>query len=319
MTFKDEASLWESAKPVIDWKRHVVLLVVGAAAIASVFGLLSEGRPAAPYVVGSGAAGLLLGGLVAWRAVGRPAPDPLEGYRRLVAQYMELQAEHRMVREKCDELVCARASLEGGELSPDQTDELRALRVRYAVLTQKMRLAQDTLAAIHISLQGRRPQSSALGKRVRGWRKALASVKLSSGLTSLALALAGRRREESQVQWRDQLEGAPEDGIIVTPAMRVRYSLGFVVAALHYRLSDIVAPGWRMVDWLLATHSRTNSFVALAVGGQAIYITWAHGLDILLTEGSAWLLATGAGIVGVAVWLRKNRGIEPPDARQPAE
>ncbi|MFE3124485.1 hypothetical protein ACFXHD_13815 [Streptomyces hydrogenans] len=248
-----------------------------------------------------------------------------EEHKLLMRRVDVLSAERRFLAEQIAALadgapaVTRAALLERADLSREVRAKLEELYRRDAEVHEQLRLARDLLAAYRIAHSGSRPRTSVRRGHFRRRGRVLAPLKLSSGLTSLAVVLAGRRRDEARLQWRDQLEGAPEDGIIVTPARRVRYSIGFVVAALHYRLSDIVAPGWRVIDWLLATHSRTDSFAALAVGGQAIYIMKAHGLDILLTEGPAWMLATAGGIVGGAMWLRKNRGIKPQEARQPAE
>ncbi len=152
--------------------------------------------------------------------------------------------------------------------------------------------------------------------RLARWGLSLATVRTAGGLAEVALALAGRRREESRIQWMDQLAGAPEDGIVVTPGMRLRYSFGFVIAALRYRISDITVPAWRLIDWTLSAHSRTNFVIVSAVGAQIIYIQWIHGLDTLLTAGWAWCGGCGGTLVGLALWLRNVRGIKPADGRQ---
>ncbi|MFE5792940.1 hypothetical protein ACFQ8C_10210 [Streptomyces sp. NPDC056503] len=271
---------------------------------------------------------LTVSGMILTLAMGASistGPVPTEEHQLLMRRVAALSAMRRVLAAQIAALADAApgtsrsAVLNRADLGSEVRAELQELYERDAEVHQQLRAALDALTAYRITHSTSTPPPPTLRARTRKWGRVLAPLKLSSGLTSLAVSLAGRRREESRLQWRDQLEGAPEDGIVVSPALRVRYSIGFVIAALHYRLSDVAAPGWRVIDWLLARHSRTNSLVASAVGAQAIYITWAHDLDTLLTEGSAWLLATGGGIVGVAVWLRKNRGIEPTDAREPAK
>ncbi|MFK3734555.1 hypothetical protein ACI2LJ_30300 [Streptomyces sp. NPDC088090] len=194
--------------------------------------------------------------------------------------------------------------------------EIRALSSELHTCMRQLLAARDALL---VHQQTTIDQVSPVILRALQWRSFLTATRLSSGLTSLAVALAGRRRSDAQVQWRDHLEGAPEDGITVKPAMRVLHSFGFIVAALRYRLSDLAAPGWRVIDWVLARNSRTNSVTALGVGSHVIYIVGEHGLEILLTEGLSWLAGSGACLVGLQLWLRRVRNITPADARQAEE
>jgi hypothetical protein len=104
--------------------------------------------------------------------------------------------------------------------------------------------------------------------------------------------------------------GAPEDDMILTPSEQLQASFGFLAAAAQMRVHDAVRPAWRPVDWLLRVPSRTNAFIATAVGTQAVYIVGDGGLGALATEIWEPCGVAGAGMYGLSRWLRRVRGIE---------
>jgi hypothetical protein len=122
--------------------------------------------------------------------------------------------------------------------------------------------------------------------------------------------LAGQRRAHLREEWAAILAGDPANGIVLSPRRRMRYALGFLRAALRLRLRDLAAPLWLPVDWLLSTESRTNGFIAAAVGAQIIYIQHEDGLHALLTEGWGWCAGCGIALRLFFGWLRRIRGIE---------
>ncbi|MEU6965957.1 hypothetical protein [Streptomyces chrestomyceticus] len=153
--------------------------------------------------------------------------------------------------------------------------------------------------------------------RVRRWLGGTGADRVSARLTMIALALAGSRRETVRAEWAAHLAGAPEEGFTVRPAARVRYSLGFLLAAFRFRLSDLAAPAWRLVDWVLATDNRVNTAISSVVGAQAIFIVGDGGLQALITE--VW---EPCGLLGGALYLlvrflRRRRGIEIAGQRPP--
>ncbi|MFD7291818.1 hypothetical protein ACFV9W_00895 [Streptomyces sp. NPDC059897] len=87
------------------------------------------------------------------------------------------------------------------------------------------------------------------------------------------------------------------------------------------RLSDMGAPFWTPVDWLLRAERRTNTLIALVVGAQAVYIVGDGGLAALVTEIWEPCAILGGALYVLARWLRRVRGIElatvrsepPPD------
>ncbi|MFJ7258476.1 hypothetical protein ACIQWV_39765 [Streptomyces sp. NPDC098085] len=86
--------------------------------------------------------------------------------------------------------------------------------------------------------------------------------------------------------------------------------MGFLLAAVRMRLHDLARPAWRPVDWVLRASSRTNAFIASAVGAQAIYIVGDGGLPALGTEVWEPCGIAGASLYVMARWLRRVRGVE---------
>ncbi|MGW7359450.1 hypothetical protein ACWGI0_23160 [Streptomyces sp. NPDC054802] len=151
------------------------------------------------------------------------------------------------------------------------------------------------------------------------WVTSSGARAFSGGLTAVALAIAGRRREAMRVQWQSHLAGAPEAGFRVTPWVGVRDAIGFVLAALRLRVRDLTAPLWGPVDWVIASASRTNTTITAAVGALIVYIQWRDGLHVLITEGWGWCGGCGAALYGLALWLRRVRGITPQEEKPSAE
>lgn len=203
------------------------------------------------------------------------------------------------------------------DLDPAFMEELSLLQDQASWISEHSRQADELFAIYNESITAAEAAwDNTLESRLARWTRSVASTYVTGTLTSLALLLAGRRREESRIQWTDQLSGAPENGIIVTPGMRLRYSAGFVLAALRYQISDIAALAWRPLEWVLSKNSRTNPALVSIVGAEIIYIQWNHGLDVLLTEGWAWCAGVAACAYGLARWLRQVRGIETVDGKQ---
>ncbi|MFF3690703.1 hypothetical protein [Streptomyces sp. NPDC002187] len=175
----------------------------------------------------------------------------------------------------------------------------------YALLALVMFVAQNLLGAYYLKLNR--------------WRRARIAARITSNLLGLAILLAGRRRSHLGEEWRAILAGDPEGGLDVSPRERRRHAAGFLLAAVRMRLRDAVRPAWIPVDWLLATDSRSNAFIAAVVGAQAIYIVGDGGLAALVTEIWEPCGILGAGLSVLTRWLRKVRGIELASAQPPAE
>jgi hypothetical protein len=126
----------------------------------------------------------------------------------------------------------------------------------------------------------------------------------------VAAMIAGRRRSHLRDEWAAVIAGDPASGLVLTRAERRRLAAGFVFAAVRMRVKDLATPLWLPVDWLLATEPRTRTFIALAVGGQAIYIVGDGGLAALFTEIWEPCGAFGGALYALSRWLRRVRGIE---------
>ncbi|MBL1082593.1 hypothetical protein JK359_11480 [Streptomyces actinomycinicus] len=122
--------------------------------------------------------------------------------------------------------------------------------------------------------------------------------------------VAGGRRAHLREEWAAVLAGDPGNGVVLSPRRRTGYALGFLLAALRMRLSDLAAPLWTPVDWLLSAETRTHGFIALGVGAQVVYIQYADGVHVLVTEGWGWCAGCGVALRLFAGWLRRVRGIE---------
>lgn len=138
-----------------------------------------------------------------------------------------------------------------------------------------------------------------------------------AGLRTVDFAsfVAGDHRAHLREEWAAVLAGDPGNGIVLSSRRRMRYAIGFLRAALRMRLSDLAAPLWMPVDWLLSLESRTNGFIALAVGAQILYIQHEEGLQALVTEGWGWCAGCGIALRLFVGWLRRARGIELASAQ----
>jgi hypothetical protein len=141
-------------------------------------------------------------------------------------------------------------------------------------------------------------------------------TRFATRATGLASRLAGSRRAYLQDDWAAVLAGDPEADTALRPGQQRALAIGFVLAAIRLRARDGARPLWRPVDWLLRVPSRTNAFIAAAVGGQALYIFGDDGLTALLTQVWEPCGIAGASLFALAGWLRRVRGIEvAPDTR----
>ncbi|MFE4874785.1 hypothetical protein [Streptomyces sp. NPDC056682] len=126
----------------------------------------------------------------------------------------------------------------------------------------------------------------------------------------VAAAIAGRSRTHLREEWAAVLAGDPDSGLALTSRQRLCLVVGFLVAALRFRLRDAVRPLWVPLDWVLSVQSRTETSIALIVGAQVIYVAWTDGVHTLLTYGWGWCGACGGALYVLSNWLRRVRGIE---------
>lgn len=135
---------------------------------------------------------------------------------------------------------------------------------------------------------------------------------VSERLADLAVSLAGRKRAVMDSEWRAHLSGETGKGL---PADRqVREAVGFLLAAIRYRLQDLADLLWRPVDAVLASRELSNLVVVLAtLAVTAVFIRQGglYGLaDNLGSAAVVWGAAFGLVHVG-----RQWRDVRPPERK----
>jgi hypothetical protein len=86
-------------------------------------------------------------------------------------------------------------------------------------------------------------------------------------ITDLATILAGRKRPGLRDEWRAHLAG--EAGREMPASQRAAAALGFVAAAIRYRLQDVADLAWVPADAILKSRMLSNLVVWLpTAGGQ---------------------------------------------------
>ncbi len=79
-------------------------------------------------------------------------------------------------------------------------------------------------------------------------------------LTNLAVLLAGSGRPALRDEWHAHLGG--ESGHDPVTWRKVKEALGFVAAAVHYRLADAADLAWKPADAVLRSRALSNLFVS---------------------------------------------------------
>lgn len=133
----------------------------------------------------------------------------------------------------------------------------------------------------------------------------------AQGITGLAVLLAGRKRSSARDEWRSHLAG--ETGRGLPPEQRVRAALGFVVAAVRYRIQDAADAGWRVADAVLKSRKVSNGAVFVPTGIAAIVILHHDGAAETLAsyESIAALGGTLYAVIRVGRWYRDVKPPEP--------
>jgi hypothetical protein len=141
-----------------------------------------------------------------------------------------------------------------------------------------------------------------------GWLMRLSA----SSLTGLAVLLAGRRRPALSEEWRAHLGG--ESGHDPATWPKVRQALGFIAAAIQFRLADAAGMAWRPTDAVLGSRTLSNLFA----WGPVIVVLFA----IVHQDGRFGLVADiqdpvalGAFLYGVIRIGRWWRGVKPPEPK----
>lgn len=259
------------------------------------------------------AAGMvLLGTCLGYAALILASWKPLTAYWRAVDRARNERDQTVAISHKVwalrDLAHAQRAALQAAETPEAKTQAANALE-------RTLNLAE------HLISSEWTPRSAKLGRAIaeaEAWqdafphRQLVAWVRRSlvSGMTGIAVVIAGRRGARLRDTWMADLAGAPEEGLTLSRWQQVWHASGFMIAAVRIRSHAISAPLWRPIDWVLACESRTRTSITLAVGVQVIYIQKHDGFYSLVTEGWGWCGGCAVALHFFAKWLRKVRGIE---------
>jgi hypothetical protein len=130
----------------------------------------------------------------------------------------------------------------------------------------------------------------------------------SRSLTAFAGLLAGRKHSASRVEWLDHLAGEPGH------RSQVFAALGFVVAAVRFRIEDAADLAWVPVDAVLKSRFLSSIFITvpvLAVVLAIVHHDGRYGLVLSIQDP----FCTGAITWGTIFGLRKWRRVKPPEHR----
>ncbi len=131
-------------------------------------------------------------------------------------------------------------------------------------------------------------------------------------LTGLAAFIAGPKRDVIAGEWRSHLLG--ETGTGLSEDRQTRDAVGFILAAVRYRLQDAADLAWRPVDTVLASRTVSNLVVLLVTLATAAIFTRQGGLyglaDNLVSVGVVW----GAAF-GLIHYGRQWRDVKPPERK----
>lgn len=132
------------------------------------------------------------------------------------------------------------------------------------------------------------------------------------GLLYLAVLLAGRERSSLRDEWRSHLAGETGRGL---PAdQRVRAALGFLVAAVRYRLQDAAGIGWKVTEVVLKSRRWSNVVVFGPTGMAAIIILRHDGAAGMLASYES-IAAFGGTLYGLVCVGRWYRDVKPPEPK----
>jgi hypothetical protein len=128
-------------------------------------------------------------------------------------------------------------------------------------------------------------------------------------ITDLAGVLAGRERMDVRDEWRAHLFG--ETGQEPPDLHKLGAALGFIFAAIRYRLQDAADVAWRPADVVLASRELSNLTVVLPTLVVAVIFIHRGGLyelaSNLVNVAAVWSAAYG--LIRAGRWWR---GAQPP-------
>jgi hypothetical protein len=161
------------------------------------------------------------------------------------------------------------------------------------------------------------PESKAIAHRRNGARRpslmATISERLPRQVTGIALKMAGRQRAHLRDAWDSDL--LDENGVPLSLSNRLRHVAGYVPAAIRYRIDDLAAVLGRALDAVLISQRRTRTIAGALFGIPVEMIFSREGLYGLVTNADS-LAALFAALCASVSWLRKWRGVKPPEKKK---
>jgi hypothetical protein len=131
----------------------------------------------------------------------------------------------------------------------------------------------------------------------------------------VAAFLAGPKREADHDEWRSHLSDLTGQGL--SNQDQTSAALGFLWAALRYRVRDAATLAWWPVDELLRSRTWSNLFVLVPTLMVALYILRHLGtLGVLMSaEGIIGIGGILYGLVRAGRWWRNVNPAEPKARR----
>ncbi len=131
-------------------------------------------------------------------------------------------------------------------------------------------------------------------------------------LTDLAAIFAGRKRPALREEWRAHLTRGENREL--SPWRKVGAALGFVVAALRYRLQDAAELAWIPADAVLRSRPLSNLVVLVPTAAAAAVLLRHNGVDGLLGSAES-ITAIGGLLYGLIRAGRWWRGVKPQEPK----
>jgi hypothetical protein len=123
-------------------------------------------------------------------------------------------------------------------------------------------------------------------------------------IANLAAVLAGRKRPDARDEWREHLTGLPA-------WRKVGAALGFMVAAIRYRLQDAADLAWIPVDAVLKSRPLSNLVVGVPTVTAAVILFRHDGIDGVIASWESIAAISGSlyALIHIGRWWRD---LKPP-------
>ncbi len=131
-------------------------------------------------------------------------------------------------------------------------------------------------------------------------------------LTWAAVFMAGQKRSAVADEWRSHLSDLTSQSL--ASRGQTRAALGFLWAAVRYRLRDAVNLAWHSVDAVLRSRTLSNLFVMIPTLMAALCILRHLGTLGLFTSAEG-ISAIGAALYGLVRVGRWWRDVKPPEPK----